>query len=67
MLNKSSFTFRTNHRSFHFTLLMTLNFRMKQTAIEKCALELSNQGYQDLQNNYKHLKDIKINDHDKKT
>ena len=39
---------------------------MKQTAIEKCALELSNQGYQDLQNNYQHLKDIKINDHDKK-
>ena len=39
---------------------------MKQTAIEKCALELSNQGYQDLQNNYQHLKDVKINDHDKK-
>ena len=34
---------------------------------ESVLLELPNPEYQNLQNSYQHLKDIKINDHDKKT
>ena len=44
-----------------------LKFQTEINRLEKSVLlELSNPEYQTLQNSYQHLKDIKINDHDKK-
>ena len=44
-----------------------LKFQIEINKLEKSVLlELPNPGYQNLQNSYPHLKDIKINDHDKK-
>ena len=43
-------------------------FQTEISELEKrVLLELLNPEYQNLQNSYQHLKDIKINDHDKKT
>ena len=42
-------------------------FQTKTNKLEKSVLlRLPNPEYQNLQNSYQHLKDIKINDHDKK-
>ena len=46
---------------------MSLNFRLKKNELEKSViLELPNPEYQNLLNSYQHLKDIKINERDKK-
>ena len=42
-------------------------FQTELNKLEKSVLlELPNPKYQNLQNSYQHLKDIKVNDHDKK-
>ena len=51
--------------------ILDIDYEFKfQTEINKLEksvyLELPNPGYQNLQNSYQHLKDIKINDHNKK-
>ena len=48
-------------------MITSLNFKTEINKLEKNVfLELPNPEYQNLQNSYQHLKNIKINDHDKK-
>ena len=48
-------------------MITSLNFKTEINKLEKNVfLELPNPEYQNLQNSYQHLKDIKVNDHDKK-
>ena len=48
-------------------MITSLNFKTEINKLEKNVfLELPNPKYQNLQNSYQHLKDIKENDHDTK-
>ena len=48
-------------------MITSLNFKAEINKLEKNVfLELPNPKYQNLQNSYQHLKDIKVNDHDTK-
>ena len=44
------------------------NFKTEISKLEKSlSLELPNPNYREIQNNYQHLRDIKLNDYDTKT